>query len=143
MPVKSVPIQLDRRRHLRFDYNAFAELQRECRISFADIERLISAAELSGQAGFLLPLFELRGFIWAGLLDESPGITLKEVGDILDDCLTERPGDIGKALFEAIMESSFAKAATKKASGPEMKTPKAKRKPGRKRISSKRVTDLP
>ena len=88
-----------------------------------------------------MPLYELRGFIWAGLLDESPGITLKEVGDMLDEHLMERPEEIGKSLFEALMESSFFKAAEKKAQGPRPTT--VKKRIGAKRTISKKTTSSP
>jgi len=138
MPVKSVPIQLDKRRQLRFDFNAFSALQRECGISFMDLQKFVN---LAAEPGMLLPLYELRGFIWAGLLDESPDITLKEVGNLLDEHLMERPEEIGKSLIEAIMESSFFKAAEKKAQGPKPTT--VKKRTGAKRTTSKKITSLP
>jgi hypothetical protein len=144
MPVKSVPIQLDRRRQLRFDFNAFASLQRECGMSILDLQKFVGLAALGGtmqEPGMLLPLYELRGFIWAGLLDESPNITLKEVGDILDEHLMERPNEIGKSLVEAIMESSFFKAAEKKAQGPKPTT--VKKRTGPKRTTSEKITSSP
>jgi len=129
MRVKSVPISLDKERRLCFNFNAFAELQRQCGISFIDLQKFVGIAAQGGNkkasdSGLLLPLYELRGFIWAGLLDETPDITLKEVGDILDDCLMEKPGDIGEALLSALMESSFFKGAEKKAEGPKPVIPK-------------------
>lgn len=144
MPVKSVPIQLDKRRQLRFDFNAFAVLQRECGISFMDLQKFVNLAGLKGttnEPGLLLPLYELRGFIWAGLLDESPGITLKEVGGMLDEHLMERPEEIGKSLVEALMESSFFKAAEKKAPGPKPTT--VKKKTGARKTTSKKTTSSP
>lgn len=144
MPVKSIPIQLDKKRRLCFDFNAFAELQRECGISFGDLQKFIRLATLKDTMvdgpGMLLPLYELRGFIWAGLLDESPGITLKEVGDMLDEHLMDRPEEIGESLFTALMESSFFKAAEKKAQGPKSRLPK---KIGVKKTISKKAINLP
>jgi len=142
MPIKSIPIQLDKKRYLRFDFNAFAMLQHECKLSFVDLQKFVRIAALKGatsEPGLLLPLFELRGFLWAGLLDESPSITLKEVGSMLDECLMERPEEIGKSLIEAIMESSFFKAAEKKVQGPKPTIPRT----GAKRTTSKKATILP
>ena len=140
MPVKSVPIQLDKRRQLRFDFNAFAALQRECGISIMDLQKFVGVAKsAANEAGLMLPFYELRGFIWAGLLDESPDITPKQVGDILDECLMERPAEIGESLIAALMESSFFKAAEKKAPGPK---PTGLRT-GRKKTTSKRTTSSP
>jgi len=89
----------------------------------------------------LLPLYELRGFIWAGLLDESPDITLKEVGDMLDEHFMEGKEEIAKSLFEAIMESSFFKGMEKKAQGPKLTT--IKKRTGARRITSEKITNLP
>jgi len=123
MPVKSVPIKLDRTRRLCFNFNAFAELQRECGISFFDLQKFADLANVKdlNKPGLLFPAYELRGFIWAGLLDETPEITLKEVGKILDDCLIERADEIGEALATALIDSTFFKDASKKVEGPESK----------------------
>jgi hypothetical protein len=144
MPVKSVPIQLDRRRHLRLDFNAFAAMQRECGLTLADIQKFANlvAVKTPIDAISKLPLYEMRGFIWAGLLHETPDITIEEVGELLEAYWLDDPAAIVEALGTAIMESFFVKAAEKKGFGPKMTTPKA-RKTGAKRISSKRATDLP
>jgi len=140
MPVKSVPIQLDKRRQLRFDFNAFAALQRECGISIMDLQKFVGIAKNSAnESGLMLPIYELRGFIWAGLLDESPDITVKQVGDLLDEHLMERPAEIGESLISALMESSFFKAAEKKEQGPKPTVPRT----GRKRTTSKSTTSSP
>jgi hypothetical protein len=138
MPVvKSVPINLDKRRRLCFDFNAFAELQRECGISILDLQKFINIAKQneSGKSGLVLPFYELRGFIWAGLLDESPDITLKEVGRILDGCFLERPDELGASLMDAIMQSTFFKEAKKKMAKPKIPST------GAKKTTSKKVTN--
>lgn len=137
MPVKSVPIKLDKQRRLCFDFNAFAELQRECGISFLDLQKFvdIAVAKKGEKAGIMLPFYELRGFIWAGLLDETPDITLKEVGRILDDCIVERPEEMGASLLDALMQSTFFKEAKKKVSAPKSEIPRT----GAKRTTSKKV----
>jgi len=97
------------------------------------------AKNSANESGLMLPIYELRGFIWAGLLDESPDITVKQVGDLLDEHLMKRPAEIGKSLIDALMESSFFKAAEKKEPGPKPTVPRT----GRKRITSKSTTSSP
>jgi len=138
MPVKSIPIKLDKQRRLCFDFNAFAELQRECGISFFDLQKFVNLAAMrkGEKAGIMLPFYELRGFIWAGLLDETPDITLKEVGKILDDCIVRQPEKIGANLVDALMQSTFFKEAKKKVIGSKSK----KKRTGAKKTTSKKVT---
>jgi len=137
MPVvKSIPIQLDKKRRLCFDFNAFAELQRECGVSFFDLQKFVSIAGegKDKKSGIVLPLYELRGFLWAGLLDETPDITIKEVGKILDNCFMNNPEELGGKLMDAIMQSTFFKNPKKKIVKP--KIPKT----GAKKTTSKKVT---
>ena len=136
--VKSIPIQLDKKRRLCFDFNAFAELQRECGISFLDLQKFVNIAEASksGKAGITLPFYELRGFIWAGLLDETPDITLKEVGKILDGCFLEQPEELGASLMSAIMQSTFFKRPGKNA----IRQKTVKKRTGAKKTISKKTT---
>jgi len=139
MPVvKSIPINLDKKRRLCFDFNAFAELQRECGISFFDLQKFINIAEAGKKPGIVLPFYELRSFLWAGLLDESPDITIKEVGKILDKCFYDKP-EAGKkpwgtVLIDAITQSSFFKNPKKKTV--TKKIPST----GAKKTTSKKVT---
>lgn len=137
--VKSISIQLDKKRQLCFDFNAFAELQRECGISILDLKKFLDLAESvkSKKPGLMLPFFELRGFIWAGLLDETPDITLKEVGKILDGCILERPTELGSTLMDALMQSTFFKAAEKK----KITSTTITKKTGAKKTTSKKVTN--
>jgi len=138
MPVvKSIPIQLDKKRRLCFDFNAFAELQRECGISFFDLQKLLRTAKegKDNKSGIVLPLYELRGFLWAGLLDESPDITLKEVGKILDNCFYARPEEWAGKLVDAIMQSSFFKGPGKKA----VRQKTVKKRTGAKKTTSKKT----
>lgn len=137
MPVvKSIPIKLDKQRRLCFDFNAFAELQRECELSILDLQKFASIAKsIKGdKSGLLLPFYELRGFIWAGLLDETPDITIKDVGRILDNCFLERSEELGATLMDAIMQSTFFKEAKKKVIRPKIPST------GAKKTTSKKVT---
>ena len=132
--VKSIPIQLDKKRRLCFDFNAFAELQRECGLSILDLQKFVNIAK--DKTGLLLPFYETRGFIWAGLLDETPDITLKEVGKILDNCFMKRPDEWGASMMNAIMESTFFKEAKKKA----IRQKTVKKRTGAKKTTSKKTT---
>ena len=137
MPVKSVPIKLDKQRRLCFDFNAFAELQRECELTILDVQKFVTYyfAFKSGKVEKLAyPLYELRGFLWAGLLDETPNITLKEVGNLLEDCYSlggEAIEEIGMKLGLALNESTFLKEVKKKA---------VRSKTVKKRIGAKKTT---
>lgn len=140
MPVKSIPIKLDKTRRLCFDFNAFAELQRECGLGILDVQKFVSFYILweKGDRDAVYPSYEFRGFLWAGLLDESPNITLKEVGKMLDNCLEEeRLNEVGLALGEALRESAFLKTELKKATGPKPTT--VKKRTGQKKTSSKKT----
>jgi len=133
--VKSIPIILDKKRRLCFDFNAFAELQRECGISLFDLQKFVGLAKMDGNetTGLLLPFYEMRGFFWAGLLDETPDITVKEVGKILDKCIATRSKEIGASLMEALMESTFFKEAEKK----KIRSKTVKKRTGAKKTTSK------
>ena len=117
---------------------AFAELQRECGISILDLQKFVSLAKAGtgNKSGLLLPFYELRGFMWAGLLDESQNITLKEVGKILDNCFLERSKEIAESLANAIMQCTFFKEAKKKM----ITKTSVKKKTGAKKTTSKKVT---
>ena len=99
-----------------------------------DLQKFINIAEAGKKPGITLPFYELRSFLWAGLLDESPDITIKEVGKILDGCFMSNPEELGTSLMDAIMQSAFFKGAKKKAVRP--KIPKT----GAKKTTSKKVT---
>lgn len=138
MPVvKSIPITLDKKRRLCFDFNAFAELQRECELSILDLQKFVNIAKSStgDKSGLTLPFYELRGFLWAGLLDETPDITIKDVGRILDDCFLDRSEELGACLMDAIMQSTFFKEAKKKVSRSK------KQSTGTKKTTSKKATN--
>lgn len=140
MPVKSIPINLDRERRLCFNFNAFAELQRECGLTILDVQKFAAyyIAFKSGSVDKMIyPLYELRAFIWAGLLDENPRITLKEVGNILEDLflVEEKAEEIGEKLGLALMESTFYKEGLKKAGGPKLRTVKT----GKRKTTSKKT----
>ncbi len=105
MPVRSIPIQLDKRRNLRFDTNAICMLEEELDISFFKIVELfgvslddIDIAEKIAEKGAealspkvaidmasRIKLKNLRMLLWVGLLHEDKELTLEKVGDLMDN----------------------------------------------------------
>jgi hypothetical protein len=67
-----VSIELDRLRKLRFDTNALAELEDAMG---KPITQLTDAN---------VGIKALRAMLWAGLLHESPDLTIKEAGQLMD-----------------------------------------------------------
>ena len=75
MPIKSIPIQLDKQRHLRFDFNALCALEDELGLSIAKLGNI-----LAGSVG----LKDLRAIVWAGLIHEDESLSVKDVGNFLE-----------------------------------------------------------
>jgi hypothetical protein len=69
--VKSVPITLDRERHLRLDLNAIVEFEQAAGISIIKIDFTA------------LPMAHLRALLWACLLGEDPALTQQQVGEMI------------------------------------------------------------
>lgn len=67
-----VPLMLDRERTLKFDLNAFAELEEK----FGNMDN----AFLQMQSGSMKAA---RAMLWAGLLHEDPNLTEREVGGLV------------------------------------------------------------
>ena len=95
---KGVPIQLEGETyHLRFDLNAFAELED----LYGDIEEAMNAMENGS-------IKAIRAVLWAGLLhdhvdeDGNPTITARKVGSMID--LSEL-GEISEGLADAMKRS--------------------------------------
>lgn len=96
-------------RHMRFDLNAFAELEE----AYGSIEGAMGALEKGS-------IKALRAIIWAGLLHEhtdsdgNPTLTLLEVGSWIDikdlPTLSEK---LGKALEQALPTADESEAATR------------------------------
>ena len=105
MSVKSVPIQLDKRRNLRFSTNAICILEEKLDISFFKIGELfgislkdIALAEkiMEKGADALSPedaiemtskikLKNLRILLWTALLHEDKDLTVEAVGELMDN----------------------------------------------------------
>jgi hypothetical protein len=70
--VKPIPIKLDKERTLKYDLNAFAELEDR----FGTIQKAFD--ELEKQK-----LKAVRAIVWAGLIHEDPKLTEQQVGSML------------------------------------------------------------
>lgn len=86
---KLVPIQLDKERHLKYDFNAFCEIE----------ERLGSV-----DAAFdILQNFSIKGMrtlLWAGLIHEDDSLTEREVGAMVGFSGVEH---LAKLITEALV----------------------------------------
>lgn len=90
--IKEVTITLDKERHLRYDLNAYAELE--------DVYGSVDAAVNKLQKGSVKAI---RTVLWAGLIHEDESLTEKQVGAMLSMGDLEK---LSKAVGEA-MESSL------------------------------------
>lgn len=70
--VKPVPIMLDKERTLKYDLNAFAEIEER----FGTVQKAFD--ELQQQK-----LKAVRAVLWAGLIHEDPKLTERQVGSLL------------------------------------------------------------
>lgn len=70
--VKEVKIVLDKERHLRFDLNAFAEIEE----AYGSIDEAFKAMEKGS-------IKALRVLLWAGLVHEDESLTVKQVGSLI------------------------------------------------------------
>ena len=88
--LRTVAIQLDRERRLKYDLNAFALLKERHDINLfkADPERLQDPVAV-------------RAMLWAGLVHEDPGLTVEQVGQWVD------LGNI-KAISETVADAMLA-----------------------------------
>ncbi len=70
-PIPDIPIMLDRQRHLRMDLNALADFERETGAS-------ITALDFNK-----LSMTQTRALLWACLVQEDEGLTLRQVGQMI------------------------------------------------------------
>jgi hypothetical protein len=99
-----VGIKLDKARNLRFTTNALAELED------------VLGHPVTKMDQDNVGIKTLRAMLWAGLLHESPDLTIKEAGSLMDDGNMQ---EISSKLSEAL-ELTFGKNdnAKNKVSGP-------------------------
>ncbi|WP_026486808.1 hypothetical protein [Caldanaerobius polysaccharolyticus] len=89
---KLIPIQLDKERHLKFDLNAFAELE--------DLYGDINIAFEAMQKGSIKAI---RAMLWAGLVHEDKTLTLEQVGEMVHlGNINEVMSAITRAINEAM-----------------------------------------
>lgn len=71
-------VKLDEEKYLRYNMNALVE--------FEDVtgQGVLKAFEDIDKGN--LSLKDIRALVWAGLLDYNEELTLKEAGDVMDEC---------------------------------------------------------
>ena len=87
--IKSVPVMLDKERHIRFDLNAFAELEEATGNTLTDSIDDIGKGSLK----------TVRTVLWAGLVWEDPDLTPQMVGACIG---MHNLGEVTEALTQAI-----------------------------------------
>lgn len=70
---KVYTINLDKERHLKFDLNAFAELEG----IYGDFQTAMEAMSNGS-------IKAVRAMLWAGLVHEDENLTIKDVGSMID-----------------------------------------------------------
>lgn len=70
---REVPIKLDKKRKLRYDLNAFAELEE---LGMGTSGEVLGAMEKGSVKA-------IRGLLWAGLIHQDPDLSLQQVGAML------------------------------------------------------------
>jgi hypothetical protein len=111
--VESVPIELDKTRHLKFTNRAMMAAEREINkqrgASVAErvaIDYLMIAAARQGLSGAgSFPRDLVTVMIWAGLLREDPSLTVEQVVDLIDRSPLSR-GKILDCLWEAYQSAA-------------------------------------
>lgn len=92
---KLIPIQIDKKRHLKFDLNAFAELEE----LYGDINTAFEAIQKGS-------IKAIRAMLWAGLVHEDRSLTLEQVGSMIDmSNINEVVSAISKAISEALPQA--------------------------------------
>lgn len=94
-------VKLDKNRNLRFDMNAFIELEDK----FGSIQDALDALQKinpeakakKGQKRQDLKIF--RTFLWAGLVHEDEALTEKDVGKLVD---LNNIGEVANAIMSAV-----------------------------------------
>lgn len=88
MAKKAVTVKLDKQRKLKYTFNAFCEL-----------EEALGRPLASFQSNEF-KMKDLRALVWAGLLHETPELTLEEAGDLIDQA--ESIEEVANAVSAAI-----------------------------------------
>jgi hypothetical protein len=89
---KLISIMLDKERHLKFDLNAFAELEE----IYGDFQVAMNAMQNRS-------IKAIRAMLWAGLIHEDEKLTIKQVGSMIDMTnINKIVSAISKAISEAM-----------------------------------------
>lgn len=103
--VREVAITLDKKRTLRYDLNAFAELEELGMGTSGEVMEVLQDGSMKA----------MRGLLWAGLIHEDPELTLQQVGFWVT---MDNLEDVSQKVTEAITGSlPDADAEGKKAEG--------------------------
>lgn len=88
MDVKTVPIQLDKERRLRMDFNALADFEEATGAPFSEVTGALT-------------ITQLRALLWACLRHEDEALTVRDVGAMI------HPGNVGQVeqAVTALVES--------------------------------------
>jgi hypothetical protein len=98
MPNVPIPIELDRTRHLFFDFNALTMASKSVGVPMADFLSSLTTG---------LKLENVRELLMAGLYHEDKTLTVEKVGTLLDPFL-KKPGEFAiliKALSSAVISA--------------------------------------
>jgi hypothetical protein len=102
---KTPTIELDGKTYtLRYDFNAWADMEEEYGSMEAAINELTAAEDLKGK-----PASTTRFFLWVGLHQDMPELTLQDVGRLLN------PGNMTQIL------DGILKAVNQSTTGNEVK----------------------
>jgi len=81
---RSVLVTLDKERHLRYNFNALADLEQVLGFSLASLPQQLDR----------LGLNTVRCFLWAGLKHEDATLTPARVGDLIQTYVVEQGSDV-------------------------------------------------
>lgn len=105
-----IPVDLDKPRHLCYDFNAFVALEEK----FGDVDTALKTLQKTDKDGkATLSLKAMRTFIWAGLVHEEEDLTEMQVGKMLSgiDAISELAQKMNEALASSLPEPEAGKNA--------------------------------
>ena len=94
---KNIPIELDRTRYIRYDLNAFAEMEDR----YGSVEKAMAAIEEGS-------IKAVRFILWAGLVHEDETLTERQVGAFVG---LQEMSDIQDAILNALESANPAEDA--------------------------------
>lgn len=89
---------------LRYDFNAWAEMEEEYGSMSAVMNALESAQELAGK-----PVTTIRYFLWVGMHQDIPELTLNDVGRMITPA---NMGELLKTIGQAVEASTSSGGET-------------------------------